>query len=177
MGFTEGTDSARGSEAQVCVRFPPLTAAQRTSLLLPHLRAAETRLERQSLGLCHDQRDLDNTAGRTVENKRGTHLGMDGKQQRMPWLSSTHPQEMEQIRQRSTTLQTKTHLQKISVYFPHGIWRRTRTTIDFCLPMRVLQFNAVLLFARSFLGVEVSFNKYCKTAEDSVSDTPTLLGI
>ena len=23
---------------------------------------------------------------------------------------------------------------------PHGIWRRTRTTIDFCLPVRVLQF-------------------------------------
>ena len=61
-------------------------------------RALTERAQRQTLGHCHDQRDLDNTAGRTVENKRGTHLGMDGKQQRMPWLSMTHPPEMEKIR-------------------------------------------------------------------------------
>ena len=112
-------------------------------------RALTERAQRQTLGHCHDQRDLDNTAGRTVENKRGTHLGMDGKQQRMPWLSMTHPPEMEQIRQRSTTLWTKTHRSdhrgkktdcRTSQSTTHtGIWRRTRTTIDLCLPMRVLQ--------------------------------------
>ena len=48
--------------------------------------------ELQSLGLCHEQRDLEKTQRGIVENERATHLGIDGKQHSMPRSRNPHLQ-------------------------------------------------------------------------------------
>ena len=52
------------------------------------------RAQRQPLGLCCQQRDLENTKRSIMENERGTHLRIDD-QQRMPQNSNPHPQDMD----------------------------------------------------------------------------------
>ena len=102
-----------------------------------HLRVA--RAQRQTLGLCYHQRDMEKTITRIVDGATRTHLRSNRKQQIVPRNGNPHPQEMDQTRQGSAALWTEIHesihrdrkvqtTSHFSLLPTHGIRRRTRAT-------------------------------------------------
>ena len=72
------------------------------------------RAVRQTPECCRDQRDLESTEGRTVENTEKTLMDFDGKEQRMP-QNGSRDQESREVPSRK-----KFKIQVTSVSLPHG---------------------------------------------------------
>ena len=144
--------------------------------MLPHLRAAQTRRKTKTGTLSRSTRLGQHSRQNCGEQKRDA-LG-NGRETATHAMAQQYSSTRDgtNTSEKYNTPDQDTPAEHLSLLPTRGYGdeRVQPSTVAYqCVSSNSMPSSSSF----SFLGVEVSFNKYCKTAEDSVSDTPTPSGI